>query len=138
MAIYATAADLAPYVADNPDVPMPDDDAAERLLERAEGDVDRVCGPWPILSTGRKFDPPTLPVTSRVALSRATCAAAEYRLMVGEGELVGDAEYLPAMLTLVRPAGRISPRMVEELSGFGLIIYSGTVAPDPEVDGYPA
>lgn len=132
MATYATAADLAAFITDTADVIAPEGGAAERLLQRAERDVDRVCGPWPVLSTGLKFDPPTLPVTSRAALSRATCAACEYRLLVGEDELVGDSEYLPAMLSLVRSAGRIAPKMIEELSGHGLMIYSGTALPTPE------
>lgn len=35
-------------------------------------------------------------------------------------------------MQLVRPAGRIAPKMIEELAGHGLIIYSGTALPTPE------
>ena len=88
-ATYATSADLAAYVADNAEVSAPS--AADALLERAERDVDRVVGPWPVFSNGRKFDPPALTAPQRAALSRATCAAAEFRLTIGESELVGGA-----------------------------------------------
>lgn len=131
MATYATAAQLADYVLDNEDVSAPQGDAAERLLRRAERDVDRVVGPWPILSTGLRFDPGMLPVTAREALARATCAAAEFRLLVGESELVGDADYVPEQVRLLRAAPRIAPKILEELAGHGLIVTSYTVAPDP-------
>lgn len=130
---YATVEDLAAYVADVPEIVVPDGEAAERLLERAERDVDRVYGPWPILSTGLKFDPGSLPVTAREALRRATCAAAEFRLIVGEDELIGDTEYAPEQLRVLRSAGRIAPKMREELSGHGLVIWSGCAAPTPVV-----
>lgn len=132
MPIYATAADLASYVADNTEVGVPTGVAADRLLERAERDVDRVVGPWPVFSNGRKFDPPSLTAPQRAALSRATCAAAEFRLTIGESELVGDDDYLPALLTPLRTAGRTSPKMLEELAGSGLVKWSG-MPPEPVV-----
>lgn len=131
MGVYATAEQLDAYVVDNQDVDAPAGAEAERLLDRAQRDVDRVVGPWPILSTGLKFDPGTLPVTAREALARATCAAAEYRVEVGEDQLVGGDEYLPDMLRPLRTAGRAGPKVLEELVGHGLILTSLTVGPDP-------
>jgi hypothetical protein len=59
--IYATAADLGSYVASNSEVTIPTATAAEALLERAERDVDRVVGPWPVFSNGLAYEsqPPT-------------------------------------------------------------------------------
>lgn len=125
MPTYATATDLAAYCAGNPEVSAPSGADGDRLLERAERDVDRAVGPWPLFSSGRKFDPPQLTAPQREALKRATCAAAEYRLQLGEAELVGGDEYLPAQLTPLRRAGRVSPKMLEELAGSGLVKWSG-------------
>ncbi len=50
--------------------------------------MDRIAGRWPVYSSGSKFDP-ILTAPQRDALKRATCAAAEYRLVAGEGELIG-------------------------------------------------
>lgn len=132
MAVYAVPEDLRVYTARNTAVDVPDDDAAvEVLLDEAQREVDRACGPWPFLSTGLKFDPPLLPVTGREALRRATCAAAEWLLMLEPEERVGASDLLPAGLSITQRAGRVSPRMVEELAGHGLMLYSGTyVAPD--------
>ena len=135
MPVYATAADLRDYAQDS-GVMIPADDAeAERLLVRAELDVDLIAGPWPILSTGRKFDPPTLPVTAREALRRSTCAQSVFRIAQGEDELIGVVDDVASFGSLTLRAvtvPRIGPRAIEELAGHGLLIRSGTL---PEVDG---
>jgi hypothetical protein len=131
MPIYATADDLTAYLKRSTAMPPVDDDDANALLEEAEREVDRYAGVgWPWLSTGRRFDPPSLPVYAREALKRATCAAAEWLLMVEPGERAGDTDYLPDSLRVERRAGRVAPRLVEELAGSGLVLYSGTVTPD--------
>lgn len=128
MPTYATAADLAAYVEPNPDVTTPEGDEADALLERAERDVDRALGPYPPDSdTGLKLDPTLLTDAQVAALVRATCAAAEFRLQVGEGALVGDDDYISAELTILRRAGRSAPKLIEELAGTGLLNFSGTV-----------
>jgi hypothetical protein len=139
MATYATASDLAEYVADNDDaVPPGDDDAVERLLERAERRVDGQLGPLlPDPSTGLKLDPAALTATQRAALSRACCASAEHELAVGLDFLVGAEDYLTGGLTVLRQPLRTSPRMLEELAGFDLILYSGCAEPEPP-DANPA
>ncbi|MEJ7568415.1 MAG: hypothetical protein WKF41_09130 [Gaiellaceae bacterium] len=124
---YATPQELLEYLLDNDEVVAPDAEAVGRLLGRAEGDVDRAVGPWPVLSTGRKFDPPALDLVQRAALSRACCAACEFRLQLGESGLVGDDDYAPEGVQVIRRGGRTSPKMLEELSGSGLVRRSGTV-----------
>jgi hypothetical protein len=135
MATYASEKDLAAYVADNPEVQPPGEpEALERLLERAERAVDGVLGPYtPDPETGLKLDLSSLTNAQKAALSRATCAAAEYELVVGPEVLAGGDEWLPATLTVVRSAGRTAPKMLEELagSGSGLIKWSGCAGPTP-------
>ena len=140
VSVYAAAANLREYAQDS-GVLIPADNAeAERLLVRAELDVDLIAGPWPILSTGRKFDPPTLPVTAREALRRGTCAQAVFRIAKGEDELIGTVDDIACFGSLTLRPGvivpRIGPRVLEELAGHGLLIRSGTVP--PEVDGAAA
>ena len=128
MPTYASEADLVEYVRDNPHAALPVDvEARARLLERAERRVDEALGPWPLLSTGRKLDPAALDLVQRSALARATCAAAEHELLLGPEFFVGDDDYLPNDVSILRRASRVSPRMLQELSGTGLIRRSGTV-----------
>ena len=138
MPVYATPDQLRAYLAGRVDIdglatPPPDldDDTLAELLDRAERDVDRVVGPWPLYASGRKFDPATLPLPARDALSRAACAAAEYRLTEGETDLIGETDFLPPEVgTILRRGPRVGPKVIEELAGSGLLRYSGTVTPD--------
>jgi hypothetical protein len=128
MATYATAEQLQDYVADNKEAVVPgDDEGVERLLARAERVVDSVLGPWPYLSTGRKLDPASLDLAQREALARATCAAAEFELLVGPEWVAGGMEVMPAQLAVIRQPARVAPKVLQELAGFGLIRRSGTV-----------
>lgn len=138
MAVYATADDLAAYIVDNDEVKRPTGDAAERLLERAQRDVDAVVGPWPRFSNGLKFDPTQLDVVQADALNRATCAAAEFRLQLGEATLVGDDDYLPGDVAVLRRAAAVSPKLLAELAGSGLLKRTGTagLSPDPVPSPY--
>lgn len=73
--------------------------ALDRLLERASRDVDYLLGPRPALTTGTfagfKVDPATLEAWQAAALSRATCAQAEYLFRVGDQDTaVGRAPSL--------------------------------------------
>jgi hypothetical protein len=71
VAIYASVSDLESYVADNPEVTLSGgSEAVERLLQRAERDVDRALGPYPVLATGRKLDPTVISAPQRGALAR--------------------------------------------------------------------
>lgn len=65
-----------------------DADALDRLLGRAERDIDRLLVGNPALTTtGLRIDPATLSAWERDALSRAVCAQAEHRVTVGEAAL---------------------------------------------------
>ena len=87
MATYATQADFEAYV-EGWDTTDPA--ALERLLGRAERDVDGLLGYHPIIpATGRKLDPATLKDWEREALARAVCAQAEHRHLVTEPALAG-------------------------------------------------
>jgi hypothetical protein len=133
MALYADTAALAAWLADTPDVALPaDDEAAERLLRRAEERVDAQLGALPaIYEMGRKLDPGQLRPDQIVALRRATCAAAEHELTVGLDYLIGSEDYGPEGVVVLRQPLRTSPRMLEELAGHGFPVRSGCV-PTPE------
>lgn len=99
MPTYTTAEAFEEYVegwtTTNPD-------ALNRLLERAERDVDALLGPrTPRTDTGLKLDPSALRTFERTALSRAVCAQAEYRFRVGEDTLAGGGA--PAGSTIKGP-----------------------------------
>jgi len=134
MAIYASANDLASYLAaiDSDLRPPTSPAAVEQLLTAAEQDVDRVVGAWPKLPSGLALAPALLTPAQQAAVTRATCAAAEFRLASGD-EVVGASEFLSGSLTLAwrgpRPPGQ---RVAEELSGFGLIRRSGCALPTPD------
>ena len=132
MALYATAADLTAYLLDNAEVTAPTEPAAiERLLKRAERQVDLVLGPYTLDAvTGLKLTPSWLTPAQRLALSRATCAAAEHELAVGSEVMVGTEDYLPPGLTVLRSAGRQAPKVAEELAGHGLVTRSGCAPSD--------
>jgi len=128
MALYSTTQELADYVASNEDATLPaSPEATQRLLERAEGVVDRALGPWPYLSTGRKLDPAALDLVQRAALSRATAAAAEHLLVVDASFLAGAEDFAPGEISVLYRAMRDAPRVLEELAGHGLVKRSGTV-----------
>ncbi len=76
MGIYATPAQVRDYCQDS-GVTVPEDDAdVERLIARAEREVDLVLGPYVRLTTGRKLDPATLSQTARDTTERRAFKAA--------------------------------------------------------------
>jgi hypothetical protein len=146
---YASPADLDEYLDDldpTRTIPRPGagslgdpDDAdayAERVLDRAEHDVDRVVGPWPLQPHGRKFDPEALTLPQQTALRNATCCAASFRLAIEELALLGEEEHIPSAVTIDprRAFVRDSPAVIEILAGTGLLRRSGCAAPDPYPD----
>ena len=136
MAAYASREALVAYVEGNDAVDLPGEpEAVERLLEQGQRDVDRALGPYPESLPGAlKIDPDGLSDAQAAALSRATCAACEFRLMLDAALQVGDEDYLPATVTVLRRAQTVSPKMLEELSGSGLRRWSGCAAPTPIAD----
>lgn len=138
MATYATIPDLRDYTARTLDPGhLPADPVElEALLEQAERDVDRAAGGPLHPGRRRRFDPAALTAAQAEALARATCAAVEFRVLQGEESLVGgdDGIRQAGSLTLAPRAmlPRRSPKVLEELAGFGLVGRAGMpVTPDP-------
>lgn len=140
MATYATPGDLRDYLDDDDLIADDDldDDEIERVLADAERDVDRLLAlgdrdP----QTGLRLDPEGLSEPQRAAVSRATCAAAVWRLGTDPEDVAGlepGVAGLPGGISL-REVGRPpGPRPIEELAGFGLPVRSGTVAPARDDD----
>jgi hypothetical protein len=126
MSTYASSDELESYL-EASDVRTGAD--LESLLIRAEGDVDRALGPYPVdPTTGLKLDPASLTTAQKASLSRAVCAAAEWRITISEKELIGGDDFVPSELRILRTGGRVSPKMLEALAGSGLVSYSGTVS----------
>jgi hypothetical protein len=115
MGVYATPTDLDAWVAArNPELQLPAD--REALIRDAELMVDRALGPY-VKRAGLKLNPPSRLAERREALKRATCAAAEFIAMQDAEERTGSTDFLPTEVSTLRVAGRVSPRMLEELAG---------------------
>ncbi len=128
MAVFASPADLPAY-ASQADLEAyiegwttTDAAALERLLKRAERDVDTLLGAYARQSaTGLKLDPAALTTLQANALSRATCAQAEYRIEMGE-EFFVQAQYTYVAGPDFQRRGelpRIGPKVLPELAGHG-------------------
>lgn len=129
--LYAARADVETYI----EGWVTDDAAAlDRLIERAERDVDALFPLLPIITTGtyagRRFDPTTLATYERQALINCVCAQAEFRFTKGEELLAGgvprvqsrvkgpdfEVQYADAGGTLAAAgSGRYSPRLDTEI-----------------------
>ena len=138
MATYASANDLAAYVAANRAAQRSlrriDPDRIETLLQRGERAVDGVVGPaWPRDSaTGLRLNPAALTQAQRDAAARATCAFAEWVLTIGAEVEAGDAVERPSGVAFAQPPARQPPKLLSELAGYGLLRRTATVAADPE------
>lgn len=122
MPSYATNADFEAYV----EGWVTDDPASlTRLLERATRDVDRLLGARGVRATGDyaglKLDPTALRSWEAKALSRATCAQAEWIFRNGPaidaGRRVASSSGPDFSVTYADDAGtgRYSPRLDVEL-----------------------
>lgn len=86
MADYATVAQLRAYA----DLVGGDDADLEKVLERAEKQIDALLGPWVAQANGLKLGDPAagnpldLTPDEIAALADAVCAQAEYRVAMGE------------------------------------------------------
>lgn len=101
--------------------------ALDRLIERAQLDIDSLLGPWTIIESGTyaglKLDVTTLDYAQRAALARATVQQVLYRLEMGEQFFVRpqfDSVSGPEFST-EGAAPRVGPAARQELSGLGLI-----------------
>lgn len=132
MATYATPADLDLY---SEGFTVTDPAAVERELQRAERDVDRLLGYQGQVNaaTGLKLDPAALQPYQRDALMRATCAQAEYRIEMGP-EFFRRAQHEQVtgpQFTTTGKLPRVGPKVMEELSGSGLVQAWGGLAEGP-------
>lgn len=110
--------------------------ALDRLLERAERDIDAYVGPVSVEANGRKFGSPAttnekgLSDAQRTALMLATVAQAYARYRRGEDSMY-DAEYDSVSGPDFNVSGRrsrLSPQAKQELAGTGLVVRSARVA----------
>lgn len=133
---YASEDDLRGYVSDDAVLPTDPEDMAA-MLHAASRDVDALLAPLAVdADEGLKVSGALaagLSAAQAAALVRACCAAAEWRLVQGDEELVGGADGIASVGgisftggPLPRPPG---PKVIEELAGL-LPVRSGTVAPD--------
>ena len=141
---YTTADAVRAYTAaSGVDAELPtlnsEDAALDALIELAERDVDRLLGPVAPAdrtAAGLKLEPLDLEESQRAALSRATAAAVEWRVATSEDDLVGSEDAIVGgggfnFGPIPRPPG---PKVLEELSGFGFTVRSGSVAAPPPKD----
>ena len=144
---YATLADLRAYSADANAIV--DDDVLTRELEQAERDIDTVLGSRGArdAETGLKVDPAaelaagTLAQWQVDALNRATCAQAEYRLVMGPDFFI-RAQHNRVRGPDFTTEGQlpyIGPKAMLELDGAGLqrpasasAALPSLVSPDPD------
>jgi hypothetical protein len=104
--------------------------ALDRLLERAERQIDQYVGPYGIQANGLKFGAPK--TTNELGLSdgqvealkRATCAQAEYRWYMGDEFFARDQHSSTSGpdFSTTGSLSRIGPKAREELLGSGLIV----------------
>ena len=112
------------------------DEQIERLLERAERDLDGLLG-WPApVAAGPRVDLATLTPFESVALSRATCAQAAFRVLRDETDLVEGFDGIASVGEVTFSRDRppvMSPQVAVELSGTGghLLRRSGTLNREP-------
>jgi hypothetical protein len=135
---YATVEEMRDYAEDilRTHELSEDDAVVERLLLRAERDVDLAIGGEPHPATARRLDPSKLTDPQTEALMRATCAAAVFRVRQRESNLVGsdDGVSTAGSVTFARSntLPRRSPVMIEELEGFALLAPPRTVTPQED------
>jgi hypothetical protein len=128
---YATLADCLAY---SEGLTVSDNAAFDRLIERAEGDVDQLLVTVPYLTEGgRKYDADGLAALEdfdREALRRATCAQAEYRVTMGEpffrkhqfSEVAGPDFTTKGTLPM------IGPKVLRELQGSSIFRLTTTTS----------
>lgn len=126
MPTYATAADCESYIEG-----LTIDDAAafDRLIERAEKDVDSALGVYTTRDDGLKIAPLELATGDRATLRDATCAQVEYRLSMGEDFFV-KAQYAETQGPEFKTKGalpRVGPKTWQELEGSNLLRLTTTV-----------
>ncbi|MGI8513503.1 MAG: hypothetical protein ACR2NH_12845 [Solirubrobacteraceae bacterium] len=116
MSAYATRAALAAYIPGGYGALT--NDAADELLAVASRDVDTLLASVAArVAGGLKLDPATLAADQVVALSRATCAQAQYRLAMGAEFFVRDQHSFVSGpdFAMRGELARIGPKVAAEL-----------------------
>jgi hypothetical protein len=128
MATYATAADLASYVQDNPEVQAPLATPPSGFYSALSATLTAPSAPtWsiPHRPQARPCGPHGDPAGGA---QPGDLRGGGVPVAARRGGVRRDDDYLPAELRVVTQAGRTSPKMLEELAGSGLVTYSGTLA----------
>jgi hypothetical protein len=105
----------------------------DRIIEKAEKDIDHYVGDWPVdAATGLKF-PVTVSLTTqqRTALRRACCAQTEYRVELGQKAFI-RWEHPKVTGPDFATEGQtpwLAPKAERELAGSGLVNNWRTVKP---------
>lgn len=125
MPTYATQTDLTDYIEG---FVVDDSDAVDRLIERAERDIDSILGAYDRDdTTGLKITLADFDDWQTAALTRAVCAQVEYRFTMGEAFMVRaqrEEEWGPDF----RAKGKvpyIGPKAWRELEETGLVRLTG-------------
>ena len=121
MPTYATRSDCLEYTAG---LVVEDNAEFDKLIERAEDDIDGLLGNLPLDPvTERKLVPADLTTAQLRAIRRATCAQVEYRIEMGEAFFV-RGQYDKAAGPDFSREGKlpyIGPKVKRELKGaFGI------------------
>jgi hypothetical protein len=128
---YATRNDCLSYTA-GLTIVAGEEAAFDKLIERAEQDVDEACGDWPLLPVIlRKFDAAALSAVQKEALKRATCAQVEFRITLGDQHFrsAQHAKVRGPEFSVEGQLPRIGPKTMRELAGSGLVKVWRTVRP---------
>lgn len=135
-AVYASIAELDAFAEGYPYELPGTDPGKVALIERAQGDLDSILGPYEVIEAneGLKLDPATLDYSQGRALSRATCAQCLYRLEMGEDHFIRPqiAASGPEF-SQDQPASHIGPATWRELAGSGLLRNMTSIANRPPV-----
>lgn len=126
MPSYAQRADCVDYIEG---LQVDDPVAFDRLIERAEKDVDQALGSYPRNDdTGLKLAPLELDTNDRATLRDATCAQVEYRLAMGEDFFVKAqfAEVSGPEFSTKGTLPRVGPKTWQELEASNLLRLTTT------------
>ena len=136
MATYATAAELRSWIGtDSTSLP---DTEAERLLEKAERDLDGlvVVGRLWDSATGRALVPSQLAPREAALLSNAACAQAHYRQVMGDEFFVKPQfqKVTGPDFTTEGKLPRIAPEARSQLQASGLVRLTTSTRTRPPLD----
>jgi hypothetical protein len=122
-ASYATVADLRAYSGDL--VANYSDDELNTTLLDAQRWIDYYVPPGDLLDSGLKYDPTTFDTGQATHLNRATCAQAEYILMMGPGFFISGSTTVTGSDYQETKAPKVAPKAKMELISGGFNQLTG-------------